>query len=58
MSGLPPASTSGFGMRVGERPQPLAAAGGEDHRLHAGCSSSSSRASGASSRYLLETETA
>src|SRR5688572_4263748 len=43
---------------LGERPQPLAASGGEDHRLHAACSSSSNRASGPSSLYLLETERA
>ena len=45
-----------FRHRVGERPQPLAAARGEEHGLHS--SSSSSRASGASSRYLCETERA
>ena len=42
MSGLPPASTSAFGMCVGERPQPLAAAGREEHRFHASSSSSRS----------------
>ena len=40
MSGLPPASTSAFGMCVGDRPQPLAAAGRQQHRLHASSSSS------------------
>src|SRR6185436_7167443 len=41
---------------VGDRAQPFAAARRQQHRLHA--SSSSSRASGASSRYLFETEEA
>ena len=41
---------------VGERPQPLAASRGQEHGFHS--SSSSSRASGASSRYRCETERA
>ena len=32
ISGLPWTSSSGFGVRVGQRPHALAAAGGEDHR--------------------------
>ena len=34
ISGLPPASSSGLGVRVGERAHALAAARREDHRFH------------------------